>query len=306
MIKISNYLFKPSIVNKGLTFGQRFKMEKVLLNVIQGKTDNEQVSNIFSPGKSAIFQGITPIKEIKTDKNEDRPFRVSIEGNIGAGKSTCIEYFKKVPQIETHAEPLEWWRNLNGDNLLELVYKDIDKWISVFQSYVMLTRLKVQTGQPVKTDTTVQMFERSVQNNRYCFLENAYRKGSLKSADYAVLDEWYRWIRENVDINLDLIVYLRTTPQVVYERVRERKRTEEQGITLEYLENLHNSHERWLMSDDVRFNTVPVLVLDGDKPLEEMEKQYKQHLSIIMGNKRGVKRGKMEFDKVKKNLKLDD
>lgn len=49
------------------------------------------------------------------------------------------------------------------------------------------------------------MFERSVQNNRFCFVEQAHQAGYLHSADYAILDQWYRWIRANVDIGLDLI-----------------------------------------------------------------------------------------------------
>lgn len=32
-----------------------------------------------------------------------RPFRVSIEGNIGSGKSTCIKHFEKFDTVETHA-----------------------------------------------------------------------------------------------------------------------------------------------------------------------------------------------------------
>lgn len=31
-----------------------------------------------------------------------RPFRVSIEGNIGSGKSTCIKFFDKYPNVEKH------------------------------------------------------------------------------------------------------------------------------------------------------------------------------------------------------------
>jgi deoxynucleoside kinase len=50
-----------------------------------------------------------------------RPFRVSVEGNIGAGKSTLIEYFNSFSGIETYREPIEWWRNVNGNNLLELM-----------------------------------------------------------------------------------------------------------------------------------------------------------------------------------------
>lgn len=31
-----------------------------------------------------------------------RPFRVSIEGNIGSGKSTCIKYFDRFRNVEKH------------------------------------------------------------------------------------------------------------------------------------------------------------------------------------------------------------
>lgn len=77
--------------------------------------------------------------------------------------------------------------------------------MSTFQSYVQLSRLKIQTSKPQNPDITVQMFERSVQNNRFCFVEQAHQAGYLHSADYAILDQWYRWIRSNVDIGLDLI-----------------------------------------------------------------------------------------------------
>lgn len=50
-----------------------------------------------------MFVGITPTKELTNIKTPtDRPFRVSIEGNIGAGKSTLIKYFKDQQGIEVY------------------------------------------------------------------------------------------------------------------------------------------------------------------------------------------------------------
>lgn len=59
-------------------------------------------------------------------------------------------------------EPIEWWRNVEGHNLLDLMYSDIHQWLKVFQSYVQFTRLKVQTTPPKDSNTRVQMFERFV------------------------------------------------------------------------------------------------------------------------------------------------
>jgi len=265
-------------------------------------------SPIASPSKKTNFVGISPMKELTNVKTPtDRPFRVSIEGNIGAGKSTLIDYFKGMDGIETYAEPIDWWRNLDDHNLLELLYTDIQQWLKVFQSYVQYTRLSIQTRPPKDSSTRVQMFERSIQNNRFCFMEQARENGYLHPADYAVLDQWYRWIRANVDISLDLIVYLRSTPEVVYERVKARGRPEEATLSFEYLQQLHRSHEQWLMSDDERFNTIPVLVLDADKALEDIVEQYKKNESKILGyDKKGIQKVELESkEKVKKSLDLE-
>ena len=42
-------------------------------------------------------------------ENQKRPFVVSIEGNIGSGKSTMINYFKNFEDIQIHPEPVEKW-----------------------------------------------------------------------------------------------------------------------------------------------------------------------------------------------------
>lgn len=76
---------------------------------------------------------------------------------------------------------------------------------------------------------------------------------------------------------------MRSTPEVVFERVRQRARPEEDGLTLKYLQELHDSHEKWLMSDDDRFNTIPVLVLDADKTLNEVIEEYKKNENKILG-----------------------
>lgn len=42
-------------------------------------------------------------------------------------------------------------------------------------------------------------------------------------------------------------VYLRTTPEVVYERMKIRGRDEESTVSFEYLKELHDLHENWLI-----------------------------------------------------------
>ena len=62
------------------------------------------------------------------------------------------------------------------------------RWSFQFQSYVQLSRLQL-LKQP--TNCSVKIIERSIQNNRYCFLENAKKEGSLCGAELEVLNSWY-------------------------------------------------------------------------------------------------------------------
>ena len=44
----------------------------------------------------------------------------------------------------------------------------------------------------------------------------------------------------------DGFIYLRATPDICMNRLQRRQRTEEGGVTLEYLQGLHQKHEDWL------------------------------------------------------------
>ena len=56
-----------------------------------------------------IVQGVQAVEERK-----QRPFIVSIEGNIGSGKSTMLKYFEKFEDVELVPEPVAEWCNVGG------------------------------------------------------------------------------------------------------------------------------------------------------------------------------------------------
>lgn len=68
-----------------------------------------------------------------------------VEGNIGSGKSTFLKFLSQtLPNtINVFYEPVEQWRNLNGHNLFELMYRDPSRWSFAFQTYVQLTMMQM-------------------------------------------------------------------------------------------------------------------------------------------------------------------
>ena len=57
-----------------------------------------------------------------------------------------------------------------------------------------------------------------------------FRSGKLPSSEYSVLDAWYHFLTSTdlaetnpkFDLGVDLVVYLRTTPEVAWQRVKDR------------------------------------------------------------------------------------
>lgn len=67
---------------------------------------------------------------------------IAVEGNVGCGKSTFLQYLSKNPNVEIYPESVERWRNINGINLLQLMYSNPRKYAFPFQLYATLTMLE--------------------------------------------------------------------------------------------------------------------------------------------------------------------
>ncbi|XP_067854272.1 thymidine kinase 2, mitochondrial isoform X1 [Heptranchias perlo] len=204
---------------------------------------------------------------------------ICIEGNIASGKTTCLEYFEKSGNIEALAEPVSKWRNIWNHNLLGLMYEDCSRWAITLQSYVQLTMLQQHT---LPQTAPIRMIERSIYSAKYIFVENHYQSSIMPAVDYAVLSEWFDWIVKNNNIPIDLIVYLQTTPETCYQRLKTRCRKEEKVIPLEYLETLHQLYEDWLIRQTSFKVPAPVLVIPADHDLHKMLKQYEDYTDKIL------------------------
>ncbi|XP_011252155.1 deoxynucleoside kinase-like [Camponotus floridanus] len=202
----------------------------------------------------------------------NNPFTICIEGNIGSGKTTFLNHFQNFNNATILQEPVDLWRNVAGVNLLDLLYKDPINYAFLFQSYAQLTRLQLHT---MSTSSPYKIMERSIFSAR-CFLENMKRTNMIQDVEVIILEKWYNWCLENANIRADLIVYLRTTPEVVYQRMQARGRKEEDSVPLEYLRQIHEIHDDWLYRQTLFSLPAPVMIIDGDKSLEEMVPQFEK------------------------------
>uniref|UniRef100_A0A8C8XRW2 Thymidine kinase 2, mitochondrial n=1 Tax=Panthera leo TaxID=9689 RepID=A0A8C8XRW2_PANLE len=231
------------------------------------------------------------------ENEKEKKSVICVEGNIASGKTTCLEFFSKTTGIEVLQEPVPKWRNVRGHNPLGLLYRDACRWGFTLQTYVQLTMLDHHTRPQT---SPVRLMERSIHSARYVFVENLYRSGKMPEVDYVILAEWFDWIVRNIDVSIDLIVYLRTTPETCYQRLQMRCREEETVISLErfvplpapdslclfswqeYLDALHRLYEEWLFKGGLFPVAAPVLVIEADHDRKKMLELFEQNRDRIL------------------------
>lgn len=185
-------------------------------------TAKDRLIGILESRPNKVRRGTIPF--FKNMDKQPKPFTVVVEGNIGSGKTTFLNYFSKFKDVEVLQEPVEKWRNVEGHNLLVccfkyityfinvvlffhviiqgLLYDNPARWCLTFQTHVQLTMLDHHTKE---TSAKVKLMERSLYSGRYCFVENLHQSKLMEPAEYSVISEWFKWITSNVDVGVDLI-----------------------------------------------------------------------------------------------------
>lgn len=187
---------------------------------------------------------------------------------------------------DTEEEEDEKINCASAANLLELFYSDTPRWAYSFQSYALLSRMRLQRRAPPrrlrKVEKPVMFYERSLYTDRYIFAKNCWETNNMTGMEWDIYSDWSDYLLDTVgDVHINGVIYLRCDPNVSYNRLQKRGREEERGVSKEYLTQLHTKHEAWLHHKSVEkhpsFHDVPILELDCNQEFENDE-TYRQML----------------------------
>lgn len=196
------------------------------------------------------------------------PTIISIEGNIGSGKSTLVEmlqtHFADNSRICFLQEPISVWNTIkdnNGTTILEKYYADQAKYAFPFQMMAYISRLSL-LRKALKGDYDIIVTERSVYTDRMVFAKMLYDDKKIEEVEYAIYRKWFDEFLD--DLPEIWLIYVKTDPKVAAQRVEKRARDGEM-IPLAYLKNCHKYHEDWLTNQE----SSHLLVLDANVDITE-------------------------------------
>lgn len=208
-----------------------------------------------------------------------------LEGNIGVGKSTFLRLLSQhCPEITVIQEPKDNWASLeHGQSLLGNFYKDPRRWAYTLETLAMATRVKDHVHLQQSSDFN-RIMERSVYSGHYCFAYNDFASGYLNPLEWEVYCQWVDFlIHKNCNPPKGFI-YLRANPETCFDRVKKRNRQGEEGVSLDYIAQIHSWHDKFLVEKSgiaQNLVDVPVLVLDAEYNLLTDEARLQDYLAQV-------------------------
>lgn len=176
---------------------------------------------------------------------------IAIAGNIGVGKSTLTamlaQAFAWEPFFEANAE----------NPYLADFYEDMRRWS--FHSQVFFLGKRLEHHRQLLDHPRSVVQDRTVYEDAEVFARNLYLQGHMAERDY----DAYRRLYQAISAFLpppDLIIYLRASVDTLRDRIRQRGREFERGISDEYLSQLNALYHQWIDG----WTACPVLDIQAD------------------------------------------
>lgn len=193
-----------------------------------------------------------------------RPIIISLEGNIGAGKSTFLEHLEKNLGKNSGwlylREPVHIWETIqdkNGKTVLANFYEDPKKYAFPFQVMAYTTRLH-ELKRIVKENPDCKgiICERSLEADKHIFAKMLHQDGLMDDIMYTIYEKYFSEYEDM--FSLDGIIYLDANPETCFQRIQMRSRDGESNIELEYLQKCNDFHNEWFLNTNTHVMSLDV------------------------------------------------
>ena len=179
-------------------------------------------------------------------------FYLAMAGNIGAGKTTLTRMIAEHYHWEKYFEPVV------ENPYLDPFYTDMPRWAFHLQIYFLAKRFQSLLDISRNPHSVVQ--DRTIYEDVEIFASTLHRQGNMTDVDYQTYKDLFHDMVSFI-APPDLVIYLRTRPEVLVQRIMQRGRDSERNIPIGYLDQLNNAYESWITRYAVGHH---VLIIDSE------------------------------------------
>ena len=204
---------------------------------------------------------------------------ITIEGNIGAGKTTLAGLLSKQFQSKLILEEF-------ADNpFLSKFYENPEQFAFPVELFFMAERYK-QLKDMLQTQDLFQQITISDYLFTKCLL---FAKLNLPEEEFKLYQKLFDIINPQI-LQPDLLIYLHAPVEKLQENIRKRNRTYEQSIPNEYLQNLQDTYTQYIKQHQIKtlfVDTTNADFLDNQEHvqiiLDALDKDYEpgQHFITL-------------------------
>ena len=177
---------------------------------------------------------------------------IAVAGNIGAGKTSLVEFLERKYGFQPIYEPHR------TNPYLDDFYADMKRWAFQSQLYFLTHKFRLHLGLGSQTGTVV--LDRTIYEDAEIFARNLAAGRFMTARDHGLYQELYDAMKGALRPP-DLLIYLRCSVKAIRRRVQQRGRPSEQAIKTSYLKRLNDLYEDWIG----RYDASPLLIWDSER-----------------------------------------
>lgn len=190
------------------------------------------------------------------------PKIVAVAGNMGAGKSSLVEWLRQQFGMTPFFEP-------NEENpYLADFYADMSRWAMSSQLFFLVRRYQIHRTILRRaflegSDARPLVQDRTIYEDAEIFAAHLHRAGHIDDRDWGMYQDLYRAFCEDIRPP-DLMIYLRCPLKTLTRRIKRRGRQFERAVPRAYLASLERLYEEWF----ARYKTSklsPAIVIETDR-----------------------------------------
>jgi len=215
---------------------------------------------------------------------------ITIEGNIGAGKSTFVEFLKEecknigLSNIIFLQEPVDEWTKIKVNNvtILEKFYQEPEKYAFSFQMMAYISRLAILQKAIKENPDAIIISERCLLTDKYVFAKMLHDSNKIDPYSYQIYNLWFNEFFDKLPKHKH--IYLKSSPDLIKYRINKRNRTGENNIDIEYLTKCNDYHVNYFDNNNnllmsVNMDNIELFTDDLNDP---KNKNYKVLINDII------------------------